>query len=287
MSFLLNILITLLLSILKIICLLVAIAYFTLAERKIMAAVQRRVGPNVVGPFGLLQPLADGLKLAGKELAIPAQASSRIFLSVAITVLLFALSGWSAIPFGMFDHSEHMSNSSVAKILLLTEPSMAMYHTTLECYYAAPESRGFLCFWNTFEDFFKERGFELLSNNLSYDLLPAMLASKDPLRLLEIASSLFSPLTVDAVEAVRKMALDWFEAIPWTKDERWYLLQIIADECFDDEEFRRIVQRRILGLLHEPLFPDNDFWFFWKNFEFGPYTDAPKGLGGWVYVPKW
>jgi NADH-quinone oxidoreductase subunit H len=120
-TFLLHILTTLLLSILKIVCLLVAIAYFTLAERKIMAAVQRRVGPNVVGPFGLLQPLADGLKLAGKELAIPAQASSRIFLSVAITVLLFALSGWSAIPFGMFDHSEYMSNGSVVKSLLLTE----------------------------------------------------------------------------------------------------------------------------------------------------------------------
>jgi hypothetical protein len=121
-SFLLHILTTLLLAILKVVCLLIAIAYFTLAERKIMAAVQRRVGPNVVGPFGLLQPLADGLKLAGKELAIPAQASSRIFLSVAITVLLFALSGWSAIPFGMFDHSEHMDTSSVAKILVLTEP---------------------------------------------------------------------------------------------------------------------------------------------------------------------
>jgi NADH-quinone oxidoreductase subunit H len=81
------------LAIIKVVCLLVAIAYFTLAERKIMAAVQRRVGPNVVGPFGLLQPLADGLKLAGKELAIPTQASSRIFLTVAMTVLLFALSG--------------------------------------------------------------------------------------------------------------------------------------------------------------------------------------------------
>jgi NADH-quinone oxidoreductase subunit H len=88
-----NLLITVLLSVIKVVCLLVAIAYFTLAERKIMAAVQRRVGPNVVGPFGLLQPLADGLKLAGKELAIPSQASSRIFLTVAMTVLLFALSG--------------------------------------------------------------------------------------------------------------------------------------------------------------------------------------------------
>jgi NADH-quinone oxidoreductase subunit H len=88
-----NVLLTLLLVIVKVVCLLVAIAYFTLAERKIMAAVQRRVGPNVVGPFGLLQPLADGLKLAGKELAVPAQASSKIFLSVAMSVLLFALSG--------------------------------------------------------------------------------------------------------------------------------------------------------------------------------------------------
>jgi hypothetical protein len=128
-SLLLHILTTLLLSILKIVCLLIAIAYFTLAERKIMAAVQRRVGPNVVGPFGLLQPLADGLKLAGKELAVPAQASSRIFLSVAITVLLFALSGWSAIPFGMFDHSEHMDVSTVVKILLLTEPQTMTFPT--------------------------------------------------------------------------------------------------------------------------------------------------------------
>jgi len=91
--YLISLLSALLLSVVKVVCLLVAIAYFTLAERKIMAAVQRRVGPNVVGPFGLLQPLADGLKLAGKELAVPAQASSRIFLTVAITVLLFALSG--------------------------------------------------------------------------------------------------------------------------------------------------------------------------------------------------
>jgi len=120
-AYLINLVVALLLSVIKVVCLLIAIAYFTLAERKIMAAVQRRVGPNVVGPFGLLQPLADGLKLAGKELAIPAQASSRIFLAVAMTVLLFALSGWSAIPFGLYDYSENISTTAVVKILTLTD----------------------------------------------------------------------------------------------------------------------------------------------------------------------
>ena len=123
--YLLNLLTVVFLSVIKVVCLLIAIAYFTLAERKIMAAVQRRVGPNVVGPFGLLQPLADGLKLAGKELAVPAQASSRIFLAVAMTVLLFALSGWSAIPFGMFDHSECIGTPTIVQILLLTDPGTA------------------------------------------------------------------------------------------------------------------------------------------------------------------
>jgi hypothetical protein len=134
--YLINLAITFALSLLKIVCLLVAIAYFTLAERKFMAAVQRRVGPNVVGPFGLLQPLADGLKLAGKELAVPAQASSRIFLTVSITVLLFALSGWAAIPFGMFDHSEYMSDEAVASILLLSDSSQTLFTETISSWIA-------------------------------------------------------------------------------------------------------------------------------------------------------
>lgn len=114
---------TILLVILKIICLLIAIAYFTLAERKIMAAVQRRVGPNIVGFFGLLQPLADGLKLAGKELTIPSQANSRIFLFVSMSVLACALAGWAVIPFGSFDYSEVLDTPKVVKILLVVDVS--------------------------------------------------------------------------------------------------------------------------------------------------------------------
>ena len=64
--------------------LLIAVAYFTLAERKIMGAIQRRRGPNVVGVFGLLQPLADGAKLLLKETVIPSNANTLLFILAPI-----------------------------------------------------------------------------------------------------------------------------------------------------------------------------------------------------------
>lgn len=79
------------LTLIKIVCLLVAIAYFTIAERKIRAAIQRRRGPNVVGVYGLLQPLADGLKLLAKERVIPSHANSRIFVRAPLVVLTLGL----------------------------------------------------------------------------------------------------------------------------------------------------------------------------------------------------
>jgi len=82
-----------------IIFLLIAVAYFTLAERKIMGAMQRRKGPNVVGFYGLLQPLADGLKLFIKETIIPSNADKYLFIMAPIITFILSIIGWAVIPF--------------------------------------------------------------------------------------------------------------------------------------------------------------------------------------------
>jgi len=79
--------------------LLIAVAYFTIAERKIMGAIQRRRGPNVVGFIGLLQPLADGLKLFVKETTLPTSSNTFIFLLAPSLSFILSLISWSVIPF--------------------------------------------------------------------------------------------------------------------------------------------------------------------------------------------
>ena len=93
------ILITVLKILSIVIPLLISVAYFTIAERKIMGAIQRRKGPNVIGFMGLLQPLADGLKLLVKETTLPTSANISIFLFAPTLTFVLSLIGWSVIPF--------------------------------------------------------------------------------------------------------------------------------------------------------------------------------------------
>jgi NADH-quinone oxidoreductase subunit H len=79
--------------------LLIAVAYLTLVERKVLASMQRRRGPNLVGFFGLLQPLADGLKLVVKESIIPSSSNTLLFVSAPIITFTLSLISWCVIPF--------------------------------------------------------------------------------------------------------------------------------------------------------------------------------------------
>jgi len=76
-----------------VILLLISVAYFTLAERKIMGSIQRRRGPNVIGYLGLLQPLADGLKLFVKETTLPTAANTGLFFLAPIITFVLSLMG--------------------------------------------------------------------------------------------------------------------------------------------------------------------------------------------------
>ena len=79
--------------------LMVSVAYLTLWERKLIGWIQIRIGPNRVGPLGLLQPIADGVKLLFKEIIVPANASAGLYVLAPILMLMPALAAWAVIPF--------------------------------------------------------------------------------------------------------------------------------------------------------------------------------------------
>jgi NADH-ubiquinone oxidoreductase chain 1 len=103
---------------------LLTVAFVTVAERKTMASMQRRLGPNIVGYYGLLQAFADALKLILKEYVSPTQANIVLFFLGPIITLIFSLLGYAVIPYGP---GLALSDYSLGILYMLAVSSLATY----------------------------------------------------------------------------------------------------------------------------------------------------------------
>ena len=104
--------------------LLISVAYFTIAERKIMGIIQRRKGPNVIGFLGLLQPLADGLKLFVKETILPSNSNIVIFLIAPMLTFILSLIGWAVLP---LSKQIVLADLNVGVLYLFATSSLSVY----------------------------------------------------------------------------------------------------------------------------------------------------------------
>jgi NADH-quinone oxidoreductase subunit H len=111
-------------SLALIVPLLIGVAYLTLLERKVMASMHQRRGPNVVGLFGMLQPFADGLKLFVKETILPSSANTLIFILAPIITFLISLVVWAVIP---FDDNVVFVDINVGVLYILAISSLGVY----------------------------------------------------------------------------------------------------------------------------------------------------------------
>lgn len=108
--------------------LIIVIAFYTLIERKLMASIQRRRGPNINGYSGLLQPIIDGLKLILKEIIIPAKSNMYIFILAPIFMMSLSFALWSILP---FYSSITLIDTQFNLLFFLTISSLNVYNVIL------------------------------------------------------------------------------------------------------------------------------------------------------------
>ena len=115
-------------NLIKVVCVLMPllglVAYATLWERKLIGFIQIRIGPNRVGPMGLLQPMADGIKMLLKEIVVPTKATKSLFLIGPVMTIMPALAAWSVVPFGP---EAVLANVNAGLLVLLAITSMEVY----------------------------------------------------------------------------------------------------------------------------------------------------------------
>lgn len=108
--------------------LMLGVAYLTLAERKVIGFMQVRIGPNRVGPWGLIQPIADGLKLLLKEIIVPSSASKGIFIIAPMLAIAPALAAWAVVP---FTDTLVLANIDASLLYIMAITSIGVYGVIL------------------------------------------------------------------------------------------------------------------------------------------------------------
>lgn len=122
--FVMNNIITFAYSVIIVLTVLIGVAYFTLVERKILSSIQRRKGPDVVGFLGIMQPLADGLKLFTKETIIPSNADTVLFLVAPVITFVLSLMLWGVVPLSSY---MMLSNLSLGILYIFAISSLEVY----------------------------------------------------------------------------------------------------------------------------------------------------------------
>ena len=113
-----------LISLITVLPLVLSLAFYTLAERKVMASLHKRQGPKMVGFWGIMQPIVDGLKLVLKELIIPSRSNSFLFLLAPIAVASISFASWSVIPFSV---TSIVADTNAGLLLIFLLSSLNVY----------------------------------------------------------------------------------------------------------------------------------------------------------------